>query len=68
MKKSIEEKKYLDGKYCGCCGNETENPHTWCNRCKPHIRNAYPFWEQTYYAQYKKECPNTNKEYETKEE
>lgn len=61
--KSPEEKKYIEGKYCGCCGNETENAHYWCNKCKPHIRKAsVPPWDQTYYAQYEEDCPYANKE------
>lgn len=41
---------------CACCGRPSDG-ELWCNDCELHVDPTKPFFERTYYAQYKEDCP-----------
>ncbi len=45
--------------FCGCCGDETVEPFTWCVRCESHVAPAdgRPAWDRTHFATTGRDCP-----------
>lgn len=48
---------------CGCCGRALDDEDAdWCKDCQRHVlpQSSGPPWDQTYLAQFGRECPFAN--------